>query len=169
MHWGRCPLSLYDVYMYVCVLCVCVCVCVVYSCANVSLRSLGKLCSWLGEQAEELGVEIYPGIAASEVLYNEKNQVCGIATGDVGLQSDGTPGVGISGRDEGTLATSKYARALSRSLSTSFLLFPSLIRSPPPLVWLVVLGNAICCSPTLSAVWSSADVSRCWPKVAVVR
>lgn len=51
--------------------------------------SLGKLCRWLGEQAEELGVNIFPGFAASEVLYNEDGSIKGIATGDMGVGADG--------------------------------------------------------------------------------
>ena len=54
--------------------------------------SLGALTRWLAEQAEALGVEIYPGFAASEVLYHADGSVNGIATGDMGLNSDGTPG-----------------------------------------------------------------------------
>ena len=54
--------------------------------------SLGNVCRWLAEQAEALGVEIYPGFAASEVLYHEDGSVKGIATGDMGIQKDGTPG-----------------------------------------------------------------------------
>jgi electron-transferring-flavoprotein dehydrogenase len=54
--------------------------------------SLGNVCRWLGEQAEELGVEIYPGFAAAEVLYHEDGSVKGVATGDMGLEKDGTPG-----------------------------------------------------------------------------
>lgn len=54
--------------------------------------SLGNLCRWLGEQAEEIGVEIYPGFAADEVLYDERDAVRGIATKDMGLTKDGTPG-----------------------------------------------------------------------------
>ena len=54
--------------------------------------SLGNLCRWLGEQAEELGVEIYPGFAAAEVLYDSQGAVMGIATGDMGIGSDGQPG-----------------------------------------------------------------------------
>lgn len=54
--------------------------------------SLGELCRWLGEQAEELGVEIYPGFAADEVLFNEDGSVRGVATKDVGILKDGTPG-----------------------------------------------------------------------------
>ncbi len=52
--------------------------------------SLGNLCRWLGEQAENMGVEIYPGFAASEVLYNENGSVKGVATGDMGLAKDGS-------------------------------------------------------------------------------
>ncbi|MBL6933540.1 MAG: NAD(P)/FAD-dependent oxidoreductase, partial [Rhodospirillales bacterium] len=54
--------------------------------------SLGNVCRWLGEQAEALGAEIYPGFAAAEVLYNDDGSVKGIATGDMGRQKDGTPG-----------------------------------------------------------------------------
>jgi electron-transferring-flavoprotein dehydrogenase len=51
--------------------------------------SLGNLCRWLGEQAEALGVEIYPGFAAAEVLYHEDGSVKGVATGDLGIGKDG--------------------------------------------------------------------------------
>lgn len=51
--------------------------------------SLGNLCRWLGEQAENLGVEIYPGFAAAEVLYSEDGAVKGIATGDMGVSGSG--------------------------------------------------------------------------------
>jgi electron-transferring-flavoprotein dehydrogenase len=54
--------------------------------------SLGNVVRWLGEQAEALGVEIYPGFAASEVLYNEDGSVKGIATGDMGVEKNGEPG-----------------------------------------------------------------------------
>ena len=53
--------------------------------------SLGNLCRWLGEKAEEAGVDIFPGFAASEVLYNEDGSVKGIATGDMGIGKDGEP------------------------------------------------------------------------------
>jgi electron-transferring-flavoprotein dehydrogenase len=46
---------------------------------------------WLGTQAEELGVEIYPGFSASEVLYREDGGVRGVATKDVGIGKDGRP------------------------------------------------------------------------------
>ena len=51
--------------------------------------SLGNLCRWLGQQAEGLGVEIYPGFAAAEVLYHEDGSVKGVATGDLGIGRDG--------------------------------------------------------------------------------
>jgi electron-transferring-flavoprotein dehydrogenase len=53
--------------------------------------SLGNLCRWLGEQAETLGVEIYPGFAAAEVLYDDNGRVTGVATGDLGVGRDGQP------------------------------------------------------------------------------
>jgi len=53
--------------------------------------SLGNVCRWLAAQAEELGVEIYPGFAAAEVLYDGFGTVKGIATGDMGIGRDGKP------------------------------------------------------------------------------
>ena len=53
--------------------------------------SLGNLARWLGEQAEALGVEIYPGFAATEVLFDEEGAVRGVATGDMGVGVDGAP------------------------------------------------------------------------------
>ncbi|MBI0163428.1 electron transfer flavoprotein-ubiquinone oxidoreductase [Bartonella sp. M0283] len=54
--------------------------------------SLGNVCRWLATKAEALGVEIYPGFAATEVLYNEDGAVKGIATGDMGVEKDGSQG-----------------------------------------------------------------------------
>ena len=54
------------------------------------IASLGNVCRWLGTQAEALGVEIYPGFPAAEVLYDEKGAVRGVATGDMGVARDGT-------------------------------------------------------------------------------
>ena len=54
--------------------------------------SLGNVCRWLGEQAEALGVEIYPGFAGAEVLFNENGAVRGVATGDMGRLHDGSEG-----------------------------------------------------------------------------
>ncbi len=51
--------------------------------------SLGNVCRWLAKQAEELGVEIFPGFAAAEVLYDERGAVRGVATGDLGVNRNG--------------------------------------------------------------------------------
>lgn len=53
--------------------------------------SLGLVTKWLGEQAEALGVEIFPGFTAAEVLYNEDGSVKGVATGNMGIGKDGEP------------------------------------------------------------------------------
>ena len=53
--------------------------------------SLGNVCRWLGQQAESLGVEIFPGFAAAEVLYNDDGSVKGVATGDMGVNKEGKP------------------------------------------------------------------------------
>ena len=61
--------------------------------------SLGNFCRWLAEQAESLGVEIYPGFAAAEILFHSDGSVKGVATGDMGIGKDGaqtanyTPGI----------------------------------------------------------------------------
>jgi len=52
--------------------------------------SLGNVCRWLAQQAEALGVEIYPGFPAAEVLYDDKGAVRGVATGDMGVARDGS-------------------------------------------------------------------------------
>ena len=52
--------------------------------------SLGNLCRWLASQAEEMGVEIFPGFAAAEVVYNDRGDVKGVATGDMGVARDGS-------------------------------------------------------------------------------
>ena len=49
--------------------------------------SLGNLCAWLGEQAMELGAEVFPGFAAAEILYHEDGSVKGVATGDMGVSA----------------------------------------------------------------------------------
>jgi len=51
--------------------------------------SLGELCRWLASQAEELGIEIYPGFAGAELLFNEQGVISGVATGDQGVGKDG--------------------------------------------------------------------------------
>ncbi len=66
--------------------------------------SLGNVCRWLAGQAEALGVEIFPGFAAAEVLFHEDGSVKGVATGDMGVARDGTrkpdyqPGMELHGR-----------------------------------------------------------------------
>jgi len=66
--------------------------------------SLGNLCRWLSGVAEGLGVEIFPGFAAAEVLFNDDGSVKGVATGDMGVARDGThkpdyqPGMELHGR-----------------------------------------------------------------------
>ena len=66
--------------------------------------SLGNLCRWLAGQAEELGVEIFPGFPAAEILFDEQGAVKGVATGDMGIARDGEhkpdyqPGMELHGR-----------------------------------------------------------------------
>ena len=66
--------------------------------------SLGNLCKWLAEQAEALGVEIFPGFPASKVLYSDDHEVIGVQTGDMGLDKEGNqkdsfePGINILGK-----------------------------------------------------------------------
>jgi electron-transferring-flavoprotein dehydrogenase len=57
---------------------------------NNYIISLGTFCKWLANEAESLGVEIFPGFSASEILYNEDASVAGIATSDVGIGKDGS-------------------------------------------------------------------------------
>ena len=52
--------------------------------------SLGAMCAWLAPQAEALGVEIYPGFAAAEMLYDDAGAVCGVRIGDMGVAKDGS-------------------------------------------------------------------------------
>ena len=53
------------------------------------IASMGNMCRWLAEQAEQLGVEVFPGFAAAEVIYNEDGSVGGVITGDMGIGMDG--------------------------------------------------------------------------------
>ena len=86
--------------------------------------SLGNLCRWLAEQAEGLGVEIYPGFAATEVLYNESGDVCGVATGDMGTGRDGAPTEnyqpGIELRAKQTLLAEGCRGSLTKKLFDRF-------------------------------------------------
>ncbi|MBV9862980.1 MAG: electron transfer flavoprotein-ubiquinone oxidoreductase [Alphaproteobacteria bacterium] len=86
--------------------------------------SLGNLCRWLAQQAEALGVEIYPGFAAAEVLYDEAGRVRGVATGDMGIGRDGqptdryTPGVELIARE--TLFAEGCRGSLTKTLIERF-------------------------------------------------
>ena len=68
------------------------------------IASMGNVCRWLAEQAEGLGVEVYPGFAAAEVLFHEDGRVKGIATGDMGISAEGEhkdsymPGMELHGK-----------------------------------------------------------------------
>jgi len=86
--------------------------------------SLGNFCRWLAEQAEELGVEIFPGFAAAEILYDETGAVRGVATGDMGIGKDGQPtdnfepGVELIGRQ--TIFAEGCRGSLSKQLMETF-------------------------------------------------
>ena len=54
--------------------------------------SMGNVCRWMAEQAEEMGVEIFPGMACSELVFGENGEVKGVVAGEMGLNADGTPG-----------------------------------------------------------------------------
>ncbi len=86
--------------------------------------SLGAVCKWLGEQAADLGVEIYPGFAASEVLYDGKGAVVGVATGDMGIGRDGEPTAnfvrGMELRAKYTLLSEGARGSLSKELIKRF-------------------------------------------------
>src|SRR5438874_7420111 len=86
--------------------------------------SLGNLCRWLAQQAEALGVEIYPGFAAAEVLFDASGRVQGVATGDMGIGKDGksteryTPGVELIARE--TLFAEGCRGSLTKTLIRRF-------------------------------------------------
>jgi electron-transferring-flavoprotein dehydrogenase len=86
--------------------------------------SLGNLCRWLAAKAEALGVEIYPGFAAQEVLFDEAGVVIGIATGDMGIARNGemkdsfTPGMELVGKY--TLFAEGVRGHLSKQLIAKF-------------------------------------------------
>jgi electron-transferring-flavoprotein dehydrogenase len=86
--------------------------------------SLGNVCQWLAQQAEALGVEIYPGFAAAEVLYADTGAVRGVATGDMGVAKDGThkasyqPGMELHARY--TLFAEGCRGSLSQELMARF-------------------------------------------------
>ena len=56
------------------------------------IESMSNVCRWMAEQAEELGVQVFPGFAASELIYGENGEVTGVVAGEMGKNADGTPG-----------------------------------------------------------------------------
>ncbi len=86
--------------------------------------SLGNVCRWLAEQAEALGVEIYPGFPAAEVAYGDKGEVIGVITGDMGVARDGshkdsyTPGMMLLGKY--TLFAEGARGSLTKALRAKF-------------------------------------------------
>src|SRR5690349_21628058 len=88
------------------------------------IASLGNVCRWLGKEAEALGVEIYPGFAATEVLLTEDGAVRGVATGDMGVARDGShkpeyqPGMELNAKY--TLFAEGCRGSLSESLMGRF-------------------------------------------------
>jgi electron-transferring-flavoprotein dehydrogenase len=86
--------------------------------------SLGNLCRWLAARAEELGVEIYPGFAAKEVLFHDDGRVKGVATGDMGIAKDGSekasfePGIELHAKY--TLFAEGVRGSLSQELMAHF-------------------------------------------------
>ncbi|NDU85183.1 MAG: electron transfer flavoprotein-ubiquinone oxidoreductase [Ferrovum sp.] len=88
------------------------------------IASLGALCRWLGEQAEGLGVEIYPGFAATELLTGADGTVQGVITGDVGRLKEGQPGPrfqpGMELRARQTVVAEGCRGSLARQLIEGF-------------------------------------------------
>ena len=86
--------------------------------------SLGNVCRYLGAKAEALGVEIYPGFSATEVLFGEKGEVLGVATGDMGIGRDGKPkdtfARGMELRGKYTLFAEGARGSLSKQLIARF-------------------------------------------------
>ncbi|MCB4768998.1 electron transfer flavoprotein-ubiquinone oxidoreductase [Ancylobacter sp. Lp-2] len=95
--------------------------------------SLGNVCRWLAGKAEALGVEIYPGFAAAELLFDENGAVTGIATGDMGIGRDGEPGPnfarGMELRGKYTLFAEGARGSLSKELIARYKLDEG--REPP--------------------------------------
>jgi electron-transferring-flavoprotein dehydrogenase len=84
------------------------------------IGSLGSLCRWLGEQAEALGVEVYPGISVTQTIEGDNGEIKGVITGDMGVGRDGkptenyTPGIALTGKY--TLIAEGARGSLSKAL-----------------------------------------------------
>ncbi len=85
------------------------------------IASLGNLCRWLAERAEALGVEIFPGFAATEVLFHSSGAVKGVATGDMGRDRDGAPGPNFEPGVELHAAYTLFAEGCRGSLSKTII------------------------------------------------
>ena len=84
--------------------------------------SLGNLCRWLAQQAEALGVEIYPGFAAAEVLYRRGRPRQGVATGDMGIGKDGQPQGRLHARRRAARASRRSSPKAAAARSTKTLI-----------------------------------------------
>jgi len=95
------------------------------------IASLGDVCRWLGSKADGLGVEIYPGFAAAEVL-TENGAVVGVATGDMGIGKDGTPRDGFTRGMELRAKYTLFAEGARGSLSKTLIARYGLDRGRQP-------------------------------------
>ncbi|MBN8959309.1 MAG: NAD(P)/FAD-dependent oxidoreductase, partial [Rhizobiales bacterium] len=96
------------------------------------IASLGDVCRWLAAQAEALGVEIYPGFAAAEVLYDDNGAVAGIATGDMGIGKDGQPTSGFTRGMELRAKYTLFAEGARGSLTKTLIAHYNLAKDSEP-------------------------------------
>ena len=101
--------------------------------------SLGKLVQWLGKQAEEAGVEIYPGFAATEILFHEDGAVKGVATGDMGVTKQGTPGPNFAAGMELHARQTVFAEGCRGHLGQSLMAHFSLNKNVQPQTYAIGL------------------------------
>ncbi len=96
------------------------------------IGSLGNVCKWLALKAEALGVEIYPGFAATEVLYGANGEVTGVATGDMGIGKDGKPKAGFTRGMELRAKYTLFAEGARGSLTKTLIARFALDRDSEP-------------------------------------
>jgi electron-transferring-flavoprotein dehydrogenase len=96
------------------------------------IGSLGDTCKWLAGKAEALGVEIYPGFAAAEILYGGKGEVLGIATGDMGIGKSGEPNANFTRGMELRAKYTLFAEGARGSLTKQLLQRFDLARDREP-------------------------------------
>lgn len=86
--------------------------------------SLGRVVAWLGKQAEDAGVDVFPGFAGTEILYGDDGEVCGVATGDMGIRRDGSQGAnyarGVELRAKYTIFAEGCRGSLSQAAMSHF-------------------------------------------------